>query len=116
MIENQRDEQRTLELRKLGIFEDRRSWISFAGHVYLQGYDRSRLRALVREDADGICYVCKNKARFDGDMDHIEGGLGPQRCDCYHTKLANGKKHTNVGWIHGMFSRKACHQKKHHRI
>lgn len=119
MIENKIDIERTRQAYHTGEFQDKkaRSYYSIAGHIFLRGIDRENQRVLVFAGSKMICAICGERVRFpDADYDHIVGGSPVRRCDCLCTKLANGSLHTNVQLVHGMFSRKACHQKKHHRI
>jgi hypothetical protein len=116
MIENRKDKKETKRLRKLGVLEDPKSYVTFAGHLYARGADRIRLHAALLTVSGGICAICKKRCSpLDGDMDHIVGGNGPQRCDCFHRKLADGTRHTNLQWVHGMWSTEPCHRRKHHR-
>src|SRR5277367_2720927 len=112
MLENHKDKEAT----KAAGFQDKRSWISIAGHQYLRGKDRSALRHAVFDFFKGKCCICGRATGEDnGDMEHEVGGRPLARCDCFHTRLANGVHHTNVRWICGMFGLSPCHRKKHNR-
>lgn len=116
MIENRRDREATKRARKAKQIQDPRSYINIAGHIYLRGRDRSAVRELVKEDAKGICAICKTKVQdWDADMDHIRGKRKHERCDCYGRQLPDGTTCTNLQWVHGMFSRMPCHRRKHGR-
>lgn len=116
MIENQKDPVATKAARKAGEISDRNSWISFAGHIYLAGQDRGRLREHVYIDARMICALCKTFCpNWDGNLEHIRSGRPLVRCDCFHRTLADGTVCTNVQWTHGMRSVKPCHRAKHNR-
>jgi hypothetical protein len=117
LIENQIDKTTTMKLRRLKVFDDPGSYVSISGHVYLEGWDRTMLRERVFAEQK-VCALCGLPlAPHQGDLEHINGGLGPQRCDCYHTLLADGKtRHTNVQRTHSMRDPlHNCHRKKHHR-
>lgn len=120
MIENHPDRERTALARREGVFTDRRSYYSIAGHVYLRGVDRSALRFKVFAEnhaRGGRCAICGEAlALWEGDLEHIEGGRKHARCDCWHTVLADGTVHTNVRRSCSMFARDSCHAKKHHRV
>jgi hypothetical protein len=116
MIENQRDKTTTMKLRRLKVFDDPRSFVSISGHRYLEGWDRTMLRERVFAEQKR-CAICNEAlAPGQGDLEHIKGGNGPQRCDCYRTQLADGTWHTNVQRTHSMRDPlHNCHRKKHHR-
>lgn len=116
MIENHKDVLATKAARKSKRFQDPRSWISIAGHVYLRGRDRSALREKVfaKQTHCALCY--KRLAFGEGDMDHIRGKRKLARCDCWRTKLADGSRHTNVQRVCSMFAPGSCHAEKHHRV
>ena len=117
MIENRRDKERT-KLGKLnGEITDPNSYFSLAGHRYCRGKDQGILRLAVYVTEGGICYKCKAHVPiWDFDLEHLVGGRKHDRCDCYHTMLADGRTvHTNVGIIHSMRSEHPCHRIKHHR-
>lgn len=117
MIENQRDEVATYILYNLRVLTDpkRRSYVSISGHMYLKGPDVKALREKVFavESQCGICH--KALAPGQGDLEHIQGGLGPGRCYCFKTILADGTMHTNVRRTHSMRDIEPCHRKKHNR-
>jgi hypothetical protein len=115
MIENQKDVLRTKELRKAKVFIDGKSWISFAGHVYLKGKDASRAHDIVF-DAESSCGICgKRMAPGRGDLEHIRGGRKLARCWCYHQVLTDGTTCVNIRRTHGMFDPEPCHRAKHGR-
>lgn len=100
------------EATKQAGFRDPWSYVSFRVHpgmehacVYLFGEDRGERRAEVRFHYRGRCVDCGIYCWIRGEMDHVEGGLGPQRCDCYE----------NLRWRCGP-SANNCHAKKHRRI
>jgi hypothetical protein len=116
MIEHQKDKARTKELWQQKVFQSRYSYVSISGHMYLSGVDVSYLRDRVFADEDK-CAICGKKlALGQGDLEHEKGGRGPQRCDCYHTTLADGTVHTNVRRTHSMWDVENCHRLKHHRV
>jgi hypothetical protein len=117
MIENKKDREATKALRREGKIVEYGSYVSYAGHLYLTGKDRSALRQRVMQEAHNKCAICGEPCPgWDGDLEHIVGGRPVARCDCFNQQLANGKIHTNVQWVHGMFSRShACHRNKHNR-
>jgi hypothetical protein len=87
-----------------------------AGHIYLRGPDRSRMRKKVFEASKGKCAMCGHACdEHQGDMDHIKGNTKHTRCDCFRRRLKDGTIHTNVQWLHGMEMQDSCHQKKDHR-
>jgi hypothetical protein len=116
LLENQIDRTRTKDARKAGILHDRRSFYTFAGHVFLRGEDRSAVRVKVFYDnitmRGGRCELCdKRMPTWDGEMDHIEGGRKNARCDCWRTVLNDGTTHSNLRRVcHD------CHIKRHGRI
>lgn len=116
-IENKCDREATKALRRTGKIEEYGSYVSYAGHIYLTGKDRSKLRERVMHDAHNICALCGEHASdWDGNLEHIIGGRPVARCDCFHQQLADGTIHTNVQWTHSMTSyTHACHRKKHNR-
>lgn len=100
------------EATKQAKFLDPRSYIGNRIHpgtshpcVYLRGEDRSYRRDEVRLIAQGKCTDCGVYCWIDGEMDHVEGGLGTQRCDCFE----------NLSWRCGSRYNN-CHTKKHGRI
>jgi hypothetical protein len=116
MIENKKDPEATRLARKAGEIHAP-SWISFAGHVYLENSaDKQALRLTVMACHRCVCAICKEYCGwFDGDLDHIRGGRKFARCWCFLRRLSDGTKCTNVQWVHGMFSAKPCHRQKHNR-
>ena len=119
MIENRKDGERTEHAYKTGEFqdEDKRSYYSIAGHVYLFGIDMQMRRAAVMLAARNVCAICQERvSNFDGDLDHIKGGTTNARCDCFGILLANGKRCTNLRYVHSMFSKFDCHRRRHHRV
>jgi hypothetical protein len=88
-------------------FLDHRSYWNQNGHVYLHGKDVEIVRLRIYERDNGICQLrlpgCKGRADWDygGEMHHIKGGLGLQRCSCDH----------NLQWV--CFS---CHRNSHVRV
>ncbi len=110
------DKDATRAARRVHRFESYESWLSFAGHQYLEGSDKNELRLKVMKDAKFTCAICGETCLpFDGDLEHIHGKRPLARCDCYNTQLADGTIHTNVRWVHGMFSVHDCHRKIHNR-
>jgi hypothetical protein len=96
-LENKRDRDRT-QLRR---FQDRRSFVSLAGHDYLFGRDVEPRRREVFERECGRCWNCGAYYGWDyGHLEHIQGGYGPQRCWCAH----------NLRW-----GCPKCHMKHHGR-
>jgi len=71
-------------------FLDKRSYISFRIHpgtqhacIFLKGKDVEVMRRLVFQREQGHCQVCRAYYGWNyGEMDHIVGGRGPQRCWC----------------------------------
>ena len=116
MWETKKDAEATRLARRYKVFISRDSWISNSGHVYLAGTDATNLRNQVMLDAKFRCAICEEFCgKYDGDLHHIGHSTPLSRCWCYNTKLADGTTHTNVEWIHGMFSRRGCHRKIHNR-
>ena len=116
MIENKKDAEATKAARKAHII-NAPSWISIAGHVYLESAEDKRvLRLNLMAAQRNICAICNTYcSSADGDLDHIKSGRPVARCWCYFQTLANGKLCTNVRFIHGMFSTKPCHRDRHNR-
>lgn len=118
MIENHKDKAATKLARKTGEIHAP-SWISIAGHVYLEcGEDLRRLRWEVLRSQQHKCAICEEYlAEWDMDLDHIQGGRPLARCDCFNRFIGglDGAVHTNVQAIHGMFSKRPCHRNKHNR-
>lgn len=116
MIENQKDVAATKLARK-----EKRihapSWISIAGHVYLEDADdKRRVRIAVMLEAKFICALCqKYCSACDGDVDHVRSGRPVVRCWCFGQTLADGTACTNLRWVHGMFSVHPCHRNRHNR-
>lgn len=88
-------------------FLDHRSHVHNNGHIYLFGRDVQIVRLRIYERDKGICQLrlanCKGFADWDsgGEMHHLNGGLGLQRCWCDH----------NLAWV--CFS---CHRNNHVRV
>lgn len=116
MIENHKDKAATKIARKTGEIHAP-SWISIAGHVYLEsGEDLRHLRMEVYCEQDFSCAICKKGLMIsDMDLEHIRGGRPLVRCSCFNRKLADGSICTNVQGVHGMFSIHPCHRNKHNR-
>lgn len=116
MIENALDKAATKAARKAKEIHAP-SWISNAGHVYLESHiDKHNLRVRVTAASGYHCAICKQFcANWDGDLDHIRSGRPAARCWCWFRILADGSLCTNVQWVHGMFSSKPCHRDKHNR-
>lgn len=116
MIENHKDVVATKLARKAKQIHAP-SWISIAGHVYLEsGEDLGPLRELVLHQQKNRCAICKQfLALSDMDLEHIRGGRPLVRCSCFFHRLADGTVCTNVQAVHGMASVKSCHRKKHNR-
>ena len=79
------DKQQTEEMS----FNDKRSYVGNRMHpgtehqcVYLKGRDRSVRRAVIFSRSKGLCELCGDFCPFTGEMHHVKGGLGAQRCDC----------------------------------
>lgn len=116
MIEHKPDKVATKAARKAKVLIDRGSYISYAGHLYLRGQDRGIARHNTAFAAKYICAICGTECPiWDGDYEHIKSGRPVARCDCNGRILPDGTICTNVQWVHGMFSRKSCHRKKHNR-
>ena len=115
-IENKKDRDVTKAARKAGEIHAP-SWISYAGHVYLENSeDKGALRLLVALRAGYKCALCGEYCpMWDGDLDHIKSGRPVVRCWCYFRLLPNGDICTNLRWVHSMFSTKPCHRKRHNR-
>ena len=104
MLVNSRDYEATRARR----FLSRNSYVSFRVHPgtkhccqYLKGKDVEPMRLHIFERDKGKCGVCGAYYGWAfGEMDHIEGGYGPQRCDCAE----------NLRWLCPK-----CHRTKHHR-
>ncbi len=116
MIENKIDKEATKLARKRHEIRAP-SWISIAGHVYLENAeDKKALRLIVSSYARFHCAICKSPCPiWDGDLDHIKGGRPLTRCWCFHQELPDGRVCTNLRWVHGMWSSKPCHRDKHNR-
>jgi|SRR5690242_1849926 len=81
MLQHHRDDVAT---REKG-YEDPRSFVSYAGHEYLSGKDVGKRRKEVRKRDGNRCVRCGEYVTEDQmEMDHIQGGIGPQRCWCLH--------------------------------
>ena len=77
-----------LNLRS-GVFKDKESMVAFHYHkdtqhhcVYLAGEDVKICRQRLVREAEGKCEDCGVFVGNFGEMDHVEGGFGPQRCWC----------------------------------
>lgn len=116
MIENHKDKVATKLARKAGEIHAP-SWISIAGHVYLEfGEDLRELRLTLLLHQKHACAICKEYlSPNDMDLEHKRGGRPLVRCDCFFRRLADGTVCTNVQVVHGMFSTRPCHRKKHNR-
>lgn len=90
-------------------FLDPRSFIGQRIHpgtthqcCYLRGKDVGPARQAIYERDKGLCQTCQRFSDSDdGEMHHIQGGLGLQRCSCPE----------NLEWICG-----PCHRAKHVRV
>jgi hypothetical protein len=116
VIENHPDKAATKLARKAKEIHAP-SWISIAGHVYLESaLDLGPLRESVLRFQKNQCAICKKYLLMsDMDLEHIQGGRPLARCACFFRRLADGSVHTNVQAVHGMFSKEPCHRKKHNR-
>ena len=116
MISNHVDKAATKAARKAKEIHAP-SWVSIAGHVYLEcGDDLRPLRWKLLRAQKFKCAICGEfLAEWDMDLDHIQGGSALARCECYNRRLADGSLHTNVQAVHGMFSTRPCHRLKHNR-
>jgi len=116
VIENHKDKVATKLARKAKQIHAP-SWISIAGHVYLEsGDDLRALRMHLLEHQKNKCAICKEPLQaWDMDLEHIKGGNEYARCDCFFRRLADGTVHTNVQVVHGMASIRPCHRNKHNR-
>ena len=79
MLENRRDEEATQRAN----FHDPRSYISFAGHYYLEGrLDKVEMREKIYDRAHGFCQLCGKRAGwFRGEWHHAQDTRGGRRCD-----------------------------------
>jgi len=109
MLEHRKDPIATKAARQAKQLVEYKSFISFAGHVYLTGKDRSRRRDEVFS-AQKACQIC-GKALFGnrGEMNHKEHGRPVARCDCFFTPLADGTICTNLERVCGRFDDPPCH-------
>jgi len=100
-----RDEQAT----KAAKFLNRESWIGKRLHPgtnkpcqYLKGRDVEFVRMRVFERDKGRCRACGRLVDWDwGELHHLVGGLGLQRCWC----------EANLAW-----SCASCHRKEHVQV
>lgn len=51
----------TRNLREAGFFENKDSFVSLTGHLFLEGLDKSRVRAKVFRKHKNRCVVCRAK-------------------------------------------------------
>jgi len=109
-----RDEELTAAMYEAGVFEDKkkRSYVATWLHpgtahrcIYLFGIDKTRLRQETIQRANGFCEGCdvKHWVGEEGEDDHIQGGLGRQRCDCSENHQLvcqefHRRKHVAVRW------------------
>lgn len=116
MLENHKDKIATKLARKAKEIHAP-SWISFAGHLYLEdATDKRKARDAVMEREKLICALCRKYcSASDGDVDHIKSGRPLVRCWCYGRTLADGTVCRNLRWVHGMFSIHPCHRNRHSR-
>jgi len=81
VLENRRDEATT----KAWGFHSKKSFISFAGHVYLYGIkDHAVMRNDLWERSNGMCEGCHPSHFLDVDTwqwHHAQKTLGGRRCD-----------------------------------
>jgi 5-methylcytosine-specific restriction endonuclease McrA len=89
-------------------FRDPRSYVGFRIHpdtehacVYLFGEDVGERRAEIRARHNARCVFCGAYCWVFGELHHVDGGLGPQRCWCYE----------NLTWACG-----ECHRVQHGRM
>lgn len=98
MLEHARDEAATAAR----CFAHPDSHVSNAGHEYLEGIDKTRRRSEVMWRDGRRCWKCGELAGWQqGEMHHVRGGNGPQRCDCLH----------NLKWSCG-----PCHREEHVQV
>lgn len=114
-LRGKRDIAATAALKREGYFVDKDSFLGLpddkhVAHFYLEGEDRSEARRkLVKKAFRGkkspVCALCHNfiSEWHDFEMDHVEDGLGAQRCDCQHNlrlvhRDCHRKKHVHVQW------------------
>lgn len=101
-------------------FLDPRSYIGQRIHpgtthqcVYLKGKDVGVVRLEVFERDEGICWNCGTYCDWnDGEMHHLVGGLGAQRCWClanlgWNCRKCHRLKHVGVRWSRGEALRQA---------
>lgn len=94
------------ELTAAAGYSDPRSYVGWRMHPdtdhhceYLKGVDVGVRRMEVFERDGGRCWDCKGYQSWDyGEMDHIFGGVGAQRCSCME----------NLRWSCG-----TCHRRRH---
>jgi len=81
MLKNQPDKERTA----LANFHSKRSYVSWAKHVYLYGeLDHAEMRMKIYERAKGMCEVCPVPHFVDwndGEWSHEQKTYGGKRCD-----------------------------------
>lgn len=81
MLENQRDDVAT----KAAKFYSRKSYVSFAGHIYLHGEkDHHTMRWLIFERVHGMCQTCPVPHYVPwtlGEWHHTQKTFGGRRCD-----------------------------------
>lgn len=82
MLSNQKDPEAT----KAAGFSSPKSYVSFAGHVYLYGViDHGNMRMRIYERAKGMCELCDVPHFVPweiGEWHHTQKTLGGRRCDC----------------------------------
>lgn len=86
-LENQPDRERTAAAYESGEFRDKkkRSYVSNAGHYYLEGEDVGKRRHEIYERDGGRCQKCGRWLVEEyAQLSHKKGGNGPQRCWCPH--------------------------------
>jgi hypothetical protein len=79
-----RDVPLTERLRKAGFFKEKESFVGQDGHLYLVGWDKSRVRPLVFLKFKDRCIVCGATLHPDAPPFHKQCGAWhhTKRCDC----------------------------------
>ena len=78
MLENRANPGAT----KAANFYSRKSYISFAGHVYLYGLrDHNIMRNALYERSGGLCEKCKQPLGIEWHWHHTQNTFGGRRCD-----------------------------------
>jgi len=85
---------------------DPRSYVSYDGHEYLEGKDVGVRREEIWKRDGRRCVRCGEMVSLKTmELDHKQGGLGPQRCWCHHNLQTMCKNGCHLGSVNSKHNR-----------